>query len=104
MWFLGRGSISQLSTWFLVQTNYDHWNKPPFFDDRRDPAIHCLDKMGRNNASRAGLYDVFSTIPVLNQVYPAIDTETAVVIRSNFVLLFVADSLHDSNGCQGWCF
>lgn len=72
VWFLGRGSVSQLSTWFLVQTNYDHWNKPPFFDDRRTPAIHCLDKMGRSNASRAGLYNIFSTIPVLNKVHPAI--------------------------------
>ena len=26
-------------SWFLLQTNYDPWDKPPFFDDRRNPGI-----------------------------------------------------------------
>lgn len=65
---MGRGSVTQQSTWFLVETNYDHWNQPPFFDDRRRPAIHCLDQMGRENASPEGLYNVLSTKPVFNEV------------------------------------
>merc|ERR1712072_1073611 len=24
-------------SYFILQTNYDHWNSPPFFDNRRDP-------------------------------------------------------------------
>ena len=28
--------------WFLVQTNYDPIEKPPFFDDRRTPATKCM--------------------------------------------------------------
>ncbi|EFX76266.1 hypothetical protein DAPPUDRAFT_306210 [Daphnia pulex] len=66
--FMGRGSVSQVSTWFLVETNYDHWNQPPFFDDRRTPAIQCLDKMGRETASLSGIFNVLSTKPVFNKL------------------------------------
>lgn len=67
-WFLGRGSISQTATWYLIETNYDHWQMPPFYDDRRTPAIHCLDATGNRNASLPALFDVLSTRPVLNKV------------------------------------
>ena len=30
---------SKSGSWFLLQTNYDPWDKPPFFDNRRDPGI-----------------------------------------------------------------
>lgn len=30
-------------TKYLIQTNYDHWNNPPFFDNRVDPSKECLD-------------------------------------------------------------
>ncbi|KZS03202.1 Acid ceramidase [Daphnia magna] len=68
VWFMGRGSVSQVSTWYLVETNYDHWNKPPFFDDRRTPAVHCLDKMGREAASLSGLFNVLATKPIFNKL------------------------------------
>ena len=68
VWLMGENSISQNSTWFLVETNYDHWKPPPFFDDRRSAAIKCLDTMGKDNASFSGLYNVLSTKPVLNEV------------------------------------
>lgn len=54
--------------WYVLQTNYDHWNKPPFFDDRRTPAIKCLNKMTQRNASFAGLFNVLSTQPNLNKL------------------------------------
>lgn len=54
--------------WFLVQTNYDHWKTPPFFDDRRTPATKCLNEAGQKNASLGLIYNVLSTKPVLNKV------------------------------------
>lgn len=66
---MGRGSVSQKSTWFLVETNYDHWSQPPFFDDRRTPAIKCLDQMGRDKASPTALFNILSTKPVFNEVW-----------------------------------
>lgn len=53
--------------WFLVQTNYDHWKTPPFFDDRRTPATKCLNEAGQKNASLGLIYNVLSTKPVLNK-------------------------------------
>ena len=31
--------MTKSGSWFLLQTNYDPWKKPPFFDDRRNPGI-----------------------------------------------------------------
>jgi N-acylethanolamine-hydrolysing acid amidase len=54
------------SHWFLVETNYDHWEQPPKYDDRRGPAIKEMNEIGRDNISTASLYHVLSTPPVLN--------------------------------------
>ena len=53
--------------WFLVETNYDHWLPAPSGDDRRDPAIQHLNKIGRSNVSLSALFSVLSTPPVLNE-------------------------------------
>jgi hypothetical protein len=29
-------------SWFLLQTNYDYWKSPPFYDDRRTPGITVM--------------------------------------------------------------
>ncbi|XP_072171207.1 acid ceramidase-like [Diadema setosum] len=53
-------------TWYLVETNYDNWESPPFFDDRRTPATKCMDKMTQTNVGFKGIYNVLSTKPVRN--------------------------------------
>jgi len=52
--------------WFLVETNYDHWEPPPKSDDRRDPAIKGMNEMGRAGLSPSSLFHVLSTFPVMN--------------------------------------
>ncbi|XP_065918990.1 N-acylethanolamine-hydrolyzing acid amidase-like [Dysidea avara] len=52
--------------WFLVETNYDHWEPPPKDDDRRDPANQHMNKIGRQNISLDELFSVLKTPPVLN--------------------------------------
>lgn len=55
--------------WYLLETNYDHWQKPLFIDDRRTPGISCMDKKGRNeSASIEGLFSVLSSRPMLNKL------------------------------------
>ncbi|XP_030836959.1 acid ceramidase [Strongylocentrotus purpuratus] len=54
--------------WFVVQTNYDSWKNPPFYDDRRDPAIKCMKNMTQANVSSKSFYNVLSTKPVLNML------------------------------------
>ena len=58
--------VSKENGWFLVETNYDHWEDPPVSDDRRNPAIQAMNKMGQANMSTTNLFDVLSTHPVLN--------------------------------------
>jgi len=52
--------------WFEVQTNYDHWQQPPWFDDRVDPANKVMNTMSPQNVSLAGMFKVLSTKPVFN--------------------------------------
>jgi len=52
--------------WFEVQTNYDHWEQPPWFDNRVTPANDAMEKMGQNNLTLQGMFDVLSVKPVFN--------------------------------------
>ncbi|XP_030047331.1 acid ceramidase [Microcaecilia unicolor] len=54
--------------WYLLETNYDHWNQPMFLDDRRTPAMKCMNRITQKNISLPTLYDVLSTKPVLNKL------------------------------------
>lgn len=52
--------------WYLVETNYDHWEAPPTSDDRRDPAIALLNVITSEHLDMHSLYQVLSTPPVLS--------------------------------------
>ena len=52
--------------WFLVETNYDHWNPPPNSDNRRDPANNMMREIGRSKLDAASMFQILSTAPVLN--------------------------------------
>jgi len=41
LWQLG----SNGSSWYILETNYDHWKPPLFLDDRRTPAHRCMNNM-----------------------------------------------------------
>jgi len=51
---------------FLLQTNYDHWEPAPSYDDRRDPAIAHLKTLGQPNVKPASLLKVMTTWPTFN--------------------------------------
>jgi len=52
--------------WFEVETNYDHWQQPPWFDDRRKPANEHMNTMGRNNINANNLLGIMGMKPTLN--------------------------------------
>jgi len=55
------------TSWYLAQTNYDHWLPDPATDPRRSVATATLDQLGRSSASSPlGLFAVASTYPVHN--------------------------------------
>ncbi|XP_020788610.1 acid ceramidase [Boleophthalmus pectinirostris] len=58
----------KLGRWYVLETNYDHWEDPFFLDDRRTPAMTCMNMTTQNNISIKTLYDVLSTKPVLNKL------------------------------------
>ena len=61
MWWLGSNH-----TWFLLETNYDHWEMPPRWDDRRHPGNKAMMEMGQENVTVGALWKVMSTAPVKN--------------------------------------
>ena len=52
--------------WYILETNYDHWEAPPSSDDRRDPAIQAMKKVGQEHLDVHTLYGVLSIPPILN--------------------------------------
>lgn len=52
--------------WFEVETNYDHWEQPPWIDNRVDPANKGMNAMGPQGVTLQGIYNVLSTKPVFN--------------------------------------
>ncbi|XP_022685791.1 acid ceramidase-like [Varroa jacobsoni] len=54
--------------WFVLETNYDQNQPPPFFDDRRTPGNKCMVELGQKNVSFEGLFNVLSTQPNLNKL------------------------------------
>eukprot|EP01087_Luapelamoeba_hula_P021033 TRINITY_DN727_c0_g1_i1.p1 TRINITY_DN727_c0_g1~~TRINITY_DN727_c0_g1_i1.p1 ORF type:complete len:488 (-),score=81.30 TRINITY_DN727_c0_g1_i1:33-1496(-) len=52
--------------WFVLQTNYDHWKKAPWFDDRVTPGFNAMYAMGKNNVTLQGLLNVLTVKPVFN--------------------------------------
>eukprot|EP01064_Diplonema_japonicum_P019772 TRINITY_DN285_c0_g2_i1.p1 TRINITY_DN285_c0_g2~~TRINITY_DN285_c0_g2_i1.p1 ORF type:complete len:440 (+),score=166.80 TRINITY_DN285_c0_g2_i1:67-1320(+) len=58
------------NTYFVLETNYDHWKKPPIFDNRRDSAVDCMNNtIGQAKFNGfVSLYDVLSAGPNLNRL------------------------------------
>ncbi|KAG9259665.1 acid ceramidase [Astyanax mexicanus] len=54
--------------WYVLETNYDHWKEALFLDDRRTPAMKCMNQTTQTSISFKTVYDVLSTKPVLNKL------------------------------------
>ncbi|XP_072019536.1 N-acylethanolamine-hydrolyzing acid amidase-like [Amphiura filiformis] len=52
--------------WYLLETNYDHWEPPPKDDDRRDPGNKAMLAVGQDDINDKTLMKVLSVKPVLN--------------------------------------
>jgi len=55
-------------SWYVLETNYDHWEEPPFFDDRRTSGHKCMMQLGKSAITFEGLFNVLSTQPNLNKL------------------------------------
>ena len=55
-------------SFYVLETNYDRWKKPPFFDNRRDPGMDCMNEIGSTNLEFRTLFNLLSAKPNLNQL------------------------------------
>jgi acid ceramidase len=68
-WPLSKGyPKNSTSPWYLLQTNYDNWVSPPWIDNRRDPAVECMDNLGQSAISKETLYNVLHSHPSRNRL------------------------------------
>ena len=65
-WKLNSNSAG-IESWFLLQTNYDHWSQPPPDDDRRTPGIIAMNKVSQQHINYNTLFDVLTIFPVCNR-------------------------------------
>lgn len=55
-------------SFYVVETNYDHWKPEPWFDQRRKYAKKCLNETGSTKIDFGTLFNVLDTKPVRNQL------------------------------------
>jgi hypothetical protein len=66
------------NTWFVIETNYDHWEPAPWFDNRVYYATQAMLALGPQQVTLPGmLNDVLSLKPVLNKM-----TTYSILMRS----------------------
>jgi hypothetical protein len=65
VWTLG-GSSQRNDSWYVLQTNHDHWLPSPPGDHRTDVGMRAMNAIGPDRISLEGLYEVLSTKPLLN--------------------------------------
>ncbi len=58
IWYLSDDS------WYIIQTNYDHWKLQPLEDDRVTPAKTILESLGQSSFNTASMWNLLSTRPI----------------------------------------
>ena len=54
---------------YVLQTNYDHWDAPPLIDDRETAAYDCMDNViAKNGVSKDSLYNLLAAMPNRNRL------------------------------------
>ena len=70
-------SSNGIESWYLLETNYDHWIAPPAKDDRRTPGMRAMNATTQEYINFDTLMDVLSVKPVCNK-----DTVYSVVMSA----------------------
>jgi hypothetical protein len=61
--------VSSPETWYILQTNYDHWLPAPWYDDRADPGNALMTAMGQKAVTLPNIYaNTLSVKPVMNMM------------------------------------
>lgn len=59
--------LNDTDSWYILETNYDHWLPPPSDDDRQTPGMKALNSTTQANINYETVFDVLSINPVCNK-------------------------------------
>ncbi len=66
VWTINKTSAN-FDNWFLLETNYPHWQPVPPKDDRRTPAINVMNLLTQSRVDLYSLMGVLTFKPVCNK-------------------------------------
>merc|ERR1712179_155796 len=81
----------------VLQTNYDNWVSPPFFDDRRDPVVDCMNQIGTQGLTKETLYNVLHAHPNRNRL-----TTYTTLMSASEGLFENSIQYCEEEGCAPW--
>lgn len=62
-------SADQADKFYVLQTNYDHWEQPPKIDDRETAAYDCMDNViTKDGVSKESIYALLAAMPNRNRL------------------------------------
>lgn len=83
---------------YVLQTNYDHWEQPPKIDDRQTAAYDCMDNyVGKEGVSADSIYSVLAAMPNRNRL----TTYTAIMDCAEGTLLATLQYCYEDK-CSPW--
>lgn len=92
------GSAATEDKFYVLQTNYDHWEEPPKIDDRETAAYDCMDNyVGVDGVSMDSIYSVLAAMPNRNRL----TTYTAVMDCAEGTLKATLQYCYE-DACSPW--
>jgi len=83
---------------YVLQTNYDHWEAPPKIDDRETAAYDCMDNViTRNGVSKDSIYNMLAAMPNRNRL----TTYTAIMDCAEGTVEATLQYCYENN-CSPW--
>lgn len=83
---------------YVLQTNYDHWTKPPLIDDRETAAYYCMDNViTKYGVSKDSMYNLLAAMPNRNRL----TTYTAIMDCAEGTIDATLQYCYEDN-CSPW--
>jgi acid ceramidase len=83
---------------YVLQTNYDHWEEPPKIDDRETAAYDCMDNViTKDGVSKESIYNMLAALPNRNRL----TTYTAVMDCKEGTMQATLQYCYDK-ACSPW--
>ena len=84
--------------YYVLQTNYDHWEEPPKIDDRETAAYDCMDNyIGKEGVSKESIYNMLAAMPNRNRL----TTYTAIMDCAEGTVEATLQYCYE-NACSPW--